>query len=311
MNIIRQIAGAGLYAIFLTLLVSCGSDDNGNPLAVPTGPSGTLSASAANSFAAAGVTGEGMAGMSNSLNSTAATSYFVKTSRNQYLQGVERVLGSHFLEGHDGQPRACNPTLSGDQTDADGDHFPKNGTFTYNCNSSSGGLTTTLSGSYTLVDQNDSKPFPAAGFTLTIPNFTFTLGGSGSSNNISFASNGNYGLNVTSSTYVATLAMMTTVSGSGTSGVVKYFLNETVTPDSMSTPTASGSVTAKGFVVVQTNGLNVTVEMDMSSITYNQSCANFFNNGVITFKDAGANTINFTYTNCNLVKTVNGTTVTR
>lgn len=46
----------------------------------------------------------------------------------------------------------CNPTLSGDTTDTDGDGIPNNATATFSCNGSSNGVTATESGTLSFAD---------------------------------------------------------------------------------------------------------------------------------------------------------------
>jgi hypothetical protein len=203
--------------------------------------------------------------------------------------------------------RTCTPTISGTTTDADGDGLPVNATFTYNsCTNASGD---TVSGSYTLKDDDDTKAWPLAGGSLTISNLTFTLANT-TGGGATIKVNANVSMHVGTTTLVNKAAVAFDVTTSNVAGTFKYFMNATTTPTSMSQPSAAGSVDLNGFLVISANGNSLTASVAGTGVTYSNACQNYFNNGVITFKDGAGNTLTYTFTNCTVAKAYNATPLT-
>lgn len=290
-------------------LIGC-HQDNPNPLAEPTGPSGTLTSAQAAAFV----------GTAGSTVGTGSAQVLLSTAMSTSTSVIGNFVALSSSAFHHTQraPSSCTPLVSGDQTDADGDSLPVNATYTYNCSDpSQGGLNVT--GAYTLSDQNDNSAFPLAGFYLNVSNLSVTsaTGSGGQSTGTATVNTlGNYNLTITGANLTSSAAFVQNYTsnpsnGGSQSGVFKYFLDTTSTADDPTNPATSGQSNLQGYFVGQYGSLNVVLQVNASAITYNHTCTlTYFNNGSISLLDGAGNTLAFTYTNCNLVQTFNGVAVT-
>lgn len=251
-------------------------------------------------------------------------------SREQMRQFAEarRVVGDETDE--------CAPVESGDKTDADKDEVPVNSTQTYNCNFDSGAdqmfkMKMAITGAVSVADEDDAKAFPAKGGTWTFNNFNYSLSMdfSGASQeqqqqmptlSINSLMNGTHKMSMDAdmkSTLEINMqsAIKNTSTGGQTEGqtegaqnvdiTTNEWVTVTVTPDDKNDVEKSGSMTIDGFIgLVSTETMNLKI----SSSDLKYGCPkvyiledeplNYVKSGSITYEDANANKLTFTWTNC-------------
>lgn len=253
--------------------------------------------------------------------------HFASHAQMRQFAEAQRVVGDEADE--------CKPTESGDKTDADKDEVPLNSTQTYNCNFDSGGnemfkLKMSITGAIGVADEDDTKVFPAKGATWTFNNFNYSVAmnfagqeGQGEAVNFSINSvmNGTHKMTVDADMKsTLEMNMQSAIKNSGTGGqaaagetegaqnldiTTNEWVTVTVTPDDKADVTKSGAMTIDGYIgLVSTESMNLKI----SSTDLKYGCPkvyiledeplNYIKSGTITYEDAKANKLTFTWTNC-------------
>jgi len=289
-------------AVPLFVLAACGGDGN-----FYTGPAGTLTSATASSV--------------KSQLGTASTVSFAKP-------------GEVSAPGRDSDfPASCITKTPESETDADSDGIPLISTVTLNCTSAAGsGGSYTMGGTFKAVDKNDAIDSAGAGgwrFDIAY-NYSLTRNGT-------FALTGFFDLTPSSTAYAYASNFQLTFSGTSAPDrdvrVAEAMLgapldrasysltygstwNHTITPDSMTTPKTSGSMTFAGYwgykvsVSARTEAnQELVLEGSSTGLKYDETCSNFYKEGTITFKAAsGTMTYTFDCDNATVVK-FDGTTI--
>ncbi len=293
---------------------SSGGGAGGIVFEVPTGPAGKVSATDAQSLA----TGD-LANVNNLANPKDGGASSVTT-------GLASVpgFGTLSVEGGSGtRPfkvrQTLSPmdegiddclTMSGNDADNDSDDIVKSVTYTFDCSINSGGNDGkfTFSGSMSYEDENDNKPFPEAGYQFVYDNMSYNSTYNG--HTTSYIFNGSFKVYTegrTSKMSSAYESFMQTDEPSHAkyNGKHAYFMDWSMTPVDAANPYVDGQIKFSGFYQ-NTQNYDIVLQYT-GSVTYAAACNGFYENGTITYVDGSNNKIVYTYTNCNVAATYNGT----
>lgn len=288
----------------MALLVGCGAGR-------PSGPSGTLSSAAASGITSSSGAGSQFINSSNVYNSSAQQITSIDTgSTRSIVNAVRGVLGEKPLSEDNDFLREfdCDGDQTGDATDADGDGFPVNQTTTFACDI---GGQVTFSGSITVADADDSTE--GTGFTVTINEYGF----SSSEGEVKITGTSTYAL--AGATGTGTMELEFTGSGGGQSFRFGLYRDVTVTLNDADNPTAGGTMTVSGFLVVDdgTNDFVLQVSTDtenplvFGAVRGDEERVSIFDSGVVNWVDGDGNTLKLTVSGGNGSWTWNDEAVTQ
>ncbi len=288
----------------IILLQACGGGGR------PTEASGTITSTAASSF----VSGQQdtLQKSANSFDADAVKNSFVSTStRRNQMEYLSAALG-RTLSGPERDLGGCTPTASGDQTDGDSDSLPVSASYSFaGCTPTLG----SLSGSFGLADADDTKALPLAGFRLTIDNFGFSLSAGRESVNLTV--NGFFNVGVSTTAITNGIEMVYDLSAGSASTNLGIYIDTTLTPTSMGSPAAGGSIAYSGFFKMAAGENDFVLAFSSTDLTYEYPCNGgpadedkVIKNGTLTIKDGSNNTITGTFTNCTPVWKYNDETLT-
>ena len=227
-------------------------------------------------------------------------------------------------------------TMSGDSTDADSDGWLKNAVLTYNCANLSAtsastkdkdgdksNLTFKITGSFEIADDDDSKKFPDAGFSVTYNNFAFDISGSASTGSagtgtdsgttpvsVKTTLNGGQKVAVLDGAITMDFSMKSTFETAGKWGSVGQWFNSKLTPTDKTKPTEGGALELSGFFSATdaSDGSNNYI-LKFASQNLKYGCTNGkYKSGTVTV-EAGSGEIVFTYADCNVTTKFNDTDI--
>lgn len=288
-----------LVAGSVILLQACGGGGR------PTSASGTITSTAASSFVSQNQ--DTLQKSTNAFDSDAVKNSFVSTSTRSRMAAA---LGRAIPQSET-RDLGCTPTAGGDSTDGDGDNIPVSATYSFSgCSATLG----TYSGGFTFADADDTKALPLAGFRMTIDNFGFSFGGTRESIDINV--NGFFNVTVAAPTITTAMEMEYKLSAGSQSAESGIYLDASLTPTSMSSAEAGGTLTYTGFFRVAAGENDYTLAITSSDLVYERPCNGssaedaVIKSGTLTIKDGSNNTITGTFSNCTPTWKFNDETLT-
>ncbi len=191
---------------------------------------------------------------------------------------------------------SCITTSPASPVDNDGDGWPVSATETYNCSSTSGTTTTTVTGSVTVTDKNDGDP--TSGTTATVNNLQIAISSGGATSTIT--ENLSWDLTETApGSYALVYDFRVDVSGSGSSAALELKGSPTYTADSPTNPFAAGTFTFNGDFTYSDGSATYELTHTSSGAHYTSTCTSTFDGGQDHYADSNGNTLDITYTGCN------------
>lgn len=218
-----------------------------------------------------------------------------------------KMLGMQGVGTGSLAPMATSSCITSSPTtpvDNDGDGWPATATESYNCSSSSGGTTITVTGSVTLTDKNDSDP--TSGTTASVNNLKITISGGGSTGTIT--ENLNWDLTKTAAgSYALVYDFRVDASGSGSTAALELKGSPTYTADNAADPFAAGTFTFDGLFTYSDGSATYQLTHTSSGVHYTSTCTSTFDGGQDHYADSNGNTLDIAYSGCNsFTMTYNG-----
>jgi hypothetical protein len=289
---------------------ACGAD---NPLERPSEASGTLTSASAAVFAGEFASefddyietavdgGEAKDASSDALDGETQNAYLAQaTQNNSNLVVPNSVTG-------------CEPTISGDSTDADLDLIPVDQTQRVDCSTSLLGVSIELKGTVKAQDKDDSND--EGGFIVSIDDFLMSFTGNGStvSSLINMYAEGTKN----DTTHVGVFDMVSKTTQGSETMEIGMFLDTTITPTNMSDPKQAGTIdNFSGFFkvggTVDNTAFDVVIAISSENLSYNKTdCpSNRIKSGTIILTDGSSNKLEAIYTNCTASYEFNDTAIT-
>ena len=210
----------------------------------------------------------------------------------------------------------CEPTKSS-TTDADSDGIPAEATWTFSCDTTTGGgFTLTASGSIAIKDGDDADK--KSGFTFKINNVSFHITGSiaGKSYDITATITGDFAVTVSSTTITSSGNVQVSVSSDGKTTSFGYWGDVTATGTSAEDPFAAGTITLDNWYRFELESTKYVLHITSTDLTYG-SCTRedgrtevSLNGGKLTIVDGKPNTLTVTFNAaCTATWTYNGETL--
>jgi len=281
-----------LYLLSLAVLSACGNK-NGSFYTAPTGTLDSTNASTA--------------------KSQLATSAVVSFTKPGDVTAPSRATF----------PSSCYTADPTTKVDADGDGIALKSVYTFNCSNTAGsGNSYTMKGSFTEADKDDTAGSNHAGGWRYDLDYTMTLASARASTNGNYTLQGFFELTKGTANYTYASNYQMAFSGATSPTRATYDItfgstwNHTITPDDMTQPKKTGSITFSGFWGYKYNvstrasaSGELVLQGSSEGLKYDQACTYFYKEGTITFK-AGTGSMTMTY-GCDTATVVklNGTTI--
>ncbi len=320
---------AGMIMVGLMTLPACrkskSSGDGGGgagPGARPSAASGTMAEDKAKSIAAEDGSASQFNGSMSPYKKTDTTPKEISPPETlKFRQPAGLKYLNQYLTMSD---QECEPTESGDTTDADGDEVPVAATQNYNCNIEMAEFfqfKMTMTGSAHVTDEDDTVAFPGKGATWVFNQFKMNMSmGAGDGGETMLSTDtlidGTHKISV-DGTNQATLdiTMLTTTKmaggedGENVDIATKQWGTIVVTPDDKNNPDAGGDTSIDAYLGLEAaNEDPLTLKVTSSDLRYGCPTAvnilsdeddqPWIKSGTITYEDGANNKLSFTWTNC-------------
>lgn len=319
-------------------LAACGSKSDDSTGAAPSksdlGTKPTEAAGTINKDQATAIASKANTQVVKAANPFSASTNFQATAMSNPMTSTGLLLADDFST-------CMTPTESGTKTDADHDGIPVDETMTFSCNvnqalseGATGSLTFVASGSMEMKDANDALALPKAGFDITMNKIALTMSLNATAEGKTYAysfdsyNDGSMSVAVTSTALTNDMNVVSSFKFSGdmpgataeantnipTDFAMKEWFHSVVTPTSMTEPEAAGTVDFSGYFTFTTDS-DITMSIKSTGLTYGGCVTTtttkpeFFKSGSITMTDGAGKALVFTFANCVMTTTFDGTAI--
>ena len=196
---------------------------------------------------------------------------------------------------------------SGVTEDVDGDTIPVDAHYTYDCTTvdSASGVTTRISGTVEVSDQDDADP--VAGYMLDMSNLTWSMTTGGET--LSFTFDLLVDLVANNGIYEGTFDLSFEMSGPDFDASIGYEFDQKYVANDPADPFIAGTLDFSGNLTLRSNGNLYSLDVNGPDHVVDEACSTGFASGTTSYSDSAGNSLTVDFACDNGTAYFNSTTV--